>query len=100
INPQRPVVRGKFLFVGDEKLIVRGVTYGPFRPDDRGCVYHNPDIVRRDFAAMTEHGINAVRTYTCPPRWLLDLAGEHGLRVMAGVGPAREPLRRALGGRN
>jgi hypothetical protein len=28
----RPKVQGKFLFVGDEKLWIRGVTYGTFRP--------------------------------------------------------------------
>src|SRR5437899_12833727 len=32
----RPSVRGKFLFVGDQKLYVRGVTYGAFEPDADG----------------------------------------------------------------
>jgi hypothetical protein len=27
---------------------------------------------------MAEAGINAVRTYTVPPRWLLDAAQRHG----------------------
>lgn len=31
-------------------------------------------------------GANAVRTYTVPPRWLLDVAHEYGLRVMVGFG--------------
>ena len=34
---------------------------------------------------MAAIGVNAVRTYTVPPRWLLDLALEHGLRVMVGL---------------
>ena len=34
---------------------------------------------------MAANGINAVRTYTVPPRWLLDLALEHGLCVMVGL---------------
>jgi GT2 family glycosyltransferase len=84
------VARGKFLFVGDDKFLPRGVTYGPFRPDARGCAYHTPEVVKRDFAHMAEHGVNAVRTYTCPPRWLLDVAAEEGLRVMVGVGLAGE----------
>ena len=33
---ERPKVKGKFLFVGDEKFWVRGVTYGTFRPDESG----------------------------------------------------------------
>ena len=44
----RPAVRGKFFFVGDHKFTARGVTYGPFRPDDTGCTYHNPEVVSHD----------------------------------------------------
>ncbi len=39
-----------------------------------------------DFAQIAGMGANAVRTYTVPPRWLLDTAQEHGLRVMVGFG--------------
>jgi GT2 family glycosyltransferase len=88
----RPRVEGKFLFVGNEKFYVRGVTYGTFaprassdRPDDQGSEYHDLESVKRDFAQMTENGINAVRTYTVPPPWFLDAALEHGLRVMIGL---------------
>ena len=88
----RPVVRGKFLFAGQDKLLLRGVTYGPFRPDEHGCAYLSPAKVRKDFAAMAARGINSVRTYTCPPRWLLDIAAEQGLRVMPGVALAGEQL--------
>src|SRR5688572_6921729 len=35
----RPHVRGKFLFVGDQKLYLRGVTYGTFRPGADGQPY-------------------------------------------------------------
>jgi GT2 family glycosyltransferase len=45
--------------------------------------------VDRDFALMAEHGFNAVRTYTAPPRWLLDLAQAHGLRLLIGLGGER-----------
>ena len=37
----RPSARGKFIFIGEEKLYVRGVTYGTFRPDDDG---HAADV--------------------------------------------------------
>jgi O-antigen biosynthesis protein len=82
---ERPCVQGKFIFCGSEKLYIRGVTYGPFRPDAVGGEYHSPDIVERDFAQMAANGLNAVRTYTVPPRWLLDAAQRHGLRVMVGL---------------
>ncbi|MHB8574692.1 MAG: glycosyltransferase [Dehalococcoidia bacterium] len=78
-------MRGKFIFVGDEKLYVRGVTYGTFAPDAAGNEYHDPRQVTRDFAQMAVNGINAVRTYTVPPRWLLDCAHAHGLYVMIGL---------------
>jgi GT2 family glycosyltransferase len=34
---------------------------------------------------MAANGINAVRTYTAPPVWLLDAAQRHGLYVMVGL---------------
>jgi GT2 family glycosyltransferase len=85
VTPGRPEARGKFLYAGDEKLYVRGVTYGTFAPGPDGSDYPRPAVVATDFSRMRENGINAVRTYTCPPRWLLDLAAEHGLRVMVGL---------------
>lgn len=81
----RPKVEGKFLFVGEEKFWIKGVTYGTFRPDEKGREFHDPKKVELDFRLMAENGINALRTYTVPPRWLLDLAQDHGLRVMVGL---------------
>jgi hypothetical protein len=84
ISPRRPRprVEGKFLYLGEEKLWVRGVTYGTFGPGDD---YRIPPVVIRDFAQMALHGFNAVRTYTVPPPWLLDAALQHGLQVLVGV---------------
>jgi len=79
------VVRGRFLFVGEKKLYVRGVTYGTFRPGIDGSQYPAPDVVSRDLAQMAANGVNTVRTYTVPPRWFLDEAQHHGLHVMVGV---------------
>ncbi|MGI8567361.1 MAG: glycoside hydrolase family 2 TIM barrel-domain containing protein, partial [Pyrinomonadaceae bacterium] len=81
----RPRVCGKFIFAGNEKLYVRGVTYGTFRPDESGDEGFDLETVERDFAGMRANGINAVRTYTVPPRWLLDCAARHELRVMVGL---------------
>jgi GT2 family glycosyltransferase len=76
---------GKFLCIGHEKLFVRGVTYGTFRPGPDGSEFQDPEKVERDFASMSAQGVNAVRVYTVPPRWLLDLALRQGLRVMVGL---------------
>jgi GT2 family glycosyltransferase len=80
----RVEVHGKFLTAGGEKLYLYGVTYGTFRPAADGSEF-SPSAVERDFAAMAEHGINAVRIYTVPPRWLLDVAERHGLYVLVGL---------------
>jgi GT2 family glycosyltransferase len=82
---ERPRVAGKFLHAGADKLWIKGVTYGTFRPDAHGFNYPGPEVVRRDFAAMAAAGINAVRVYTVPPRSLLDEAQRHGLYVMVGL---------------
>src|SRR5262249_8848449 len=67
----RPHVKGKFFFVGEEKLWVRGVTYGTFSPDESGANYPSPDAVERDFTAIRSAGLNSLRVYTVPPPWLL-----------------------------
>jgi O-antigen biosynthesis protein len=79
----RPRIRGRSILLADEKLHVRGVTYGTFRSED-GSSFPVPARVREDFAAMAAAGINCLRTYVPPPAWLLDAALEHGLRVMVG----------------
>src|SRR5262245_36723722 len=78
----RATVRGKFLYTGDHKLWIGGVTYGTFRPDERGMEFHDRALVERDFRLMAASGINAIRTYTVPPVWFLDLASECNLHVM------------------
>lgn len=80
----RPKASGKFFFVGKRKVFLRGVTYGTFRPDRNGCEYH-PGLVERDFSRMAAAGLNAVRTYTVPPRWFLDTARRHGIWVLVGL---------------
>ncbi len=78
-------MRGKFLFIGEEKLYVRGVTYGPFRPGQDGTEYPNPARVAQDLEAIAAIGINTIRTYNVPPRWFLDAAQCAHLRVMVGL---------------
>ena len=87
--PLRPRVQGKFLFLGQRKFHVRGVTYGTFRPDSDGNEFPAPQVVEKDFRLMSAAGFNAIRTYTAPPRWLLDAAQWHGLRVMIGLAGER-----------
>ncbi len=82
VTSLRPRVSGKFLWLGDEKFFVRGVTYGAFAPNADGHQFPEAPQVAHDFALMREAGINSLLTYTVPPRSLLDQAQEHGLRVI------------------
>jgi glycosyltransferase involved in cell wall biosynthesis len=76
----RPVA--KFLFEGDRKFFVKGVTYGPFKPDAHGHYLGKPDQVDVDLALMREGGLNLVRVYHAPPRWFLDRCASAGMRVL------------------
>jgi GT2 family glycosyltransferase len=82
---ERPRVRGKFIFIGEKKFWIRGVTYGTFRPAPAGEDYPDVEMVERDFRAIADEGLNSIRLYTTPPRWLLDIAASHGLMVMIGI---------------
>ncbi len=79
------VTKGKFFFVDGEKFFLKGVTYGPFAPASHGAPFPERPVMEQDFTLMCELGANTLRTFTVPPRWLLDLAGEYGLRVIVGI---------------
>ncbi len=72
----------KFFFEGDRKFFVKGVTYGPFKPDADGSYLGRPEQVDVDLALMREVGLNLVRIYHTPPRWFLDRCASAGMRVI------------------
>ena len=72
----------KFFFDGDKKFFVKGVTYGPFKPDAEGDYVGRPEQVNTDLALMREAGVNVVRIYHSPPRWFLDRCTAAGMRVL------------------
>ncbi|HYE30820.1 MAG TPA: glycosyltransferase [Methylomirabilota bacterium] len=82
---QRVRVDGKFLRLGANKFFVKGITYGPFVPDDTGHYFPSPAQAERDLAQIRELGANVIRVYSKPPKWLLDLALAGGIRVMVDV---------------
>lgn len=82
--PARVRACGKWVYAGDERLLLRGVTYGGFAPCN-GEPFPPPGRVAEDFAQMIAAGVNCVRTYTIPPAWMLDLAQAAGLRLMVGL---------------
>ena len=78
-------VNGKFFLRGETKFFVKGVTYGPFGPGSHGAQFPERETVGKDFRLMAAMGANTLRVFTPPPLWLLDLAAEAGLKVLAGI---------------
>ncbi len=77
--------RAKFFFAGDEKFFLKGVTYGPFRPNADGDFLPTPERAAQDFELMRELGVNIIRIYHVPPRWFLDICRDHGVRVIISI---------------
>src|ERR1700693_3742881 len=72
----------KFFFEEDKKFFVKGVTYGPFKPDAEGHYVGNPEQLEIDLALMRQIGINLLRIYHAPPRWFMDRCAAAGVRVL------------------
>ena len=85
VNTNRVQRNGKFFRLGEEKFYVKGVTYGPFKPDADGLCLPTIEQVRKDFAQLREMGANCLRIYHLPPTWFLDLAEKMGLRILLDV---------------
>src|SRR5688572_32216961 len=78
-------VDGKFFRLGEKKFYLKGVAYGPFAAREGGECFPEREIAARDFGQIVELGANLIRIYTAPPRWLLDLAAEHGLKILIDI---------------
>src|SRR5256712_11528825 len=61
---------------------MKGVTYGPFKPDAEENYLGRPEQVEVDLALMRKVGLNVVRIYHAPPRWFLDRCAVAGIRVL------------------
>jgi glycosyltransferase involved in cell wall biosynthesis len=84
-SPDRVSVDGRFFRLGARKFHVKGITYGPFAPNAQGEMFASPEQTARDLQQITELGANVVRLYHVPPRWLLDLVAERGLKVLIDI---------------
>jgi O-antigen biosynthesis protein len=81
----RARIEGKVLVADGLVLPLKGVTYGPFRPNLAGEDIPGPAQALRDLRQIAAAGFNTIRVYTVPPRWLLDAAAHEGLRVLVGL---------------
>jgi glycosyltransferase involved in cell wall biosynthesis len=78
-------VEGKFFRAGLKKFHVRGISYGPFEPGLAGDPFASAERTAADFALIRELGANVLRIYHVPPRWFLDSAQQHDLRVLIDI---------------
>ena len=83
--PSRPTVSGKFFRIDGKKFHPKGVTYGPFAPNAAGEPFCERAQTARDFDLIARLGANLLRVYYAPPRWLLDLAHERGLKLLIDI---------------
>ena len=85
ISAARVQVDGKFFRLGGKKFFARGLTYGPFAPNEQKEMFHPREQTARDFLQVRELGVNLLRVYYVPPRWFLDLAAVHEIKVLVDV---------------
>src|SRR6266699_4506195 len=78
-------VDGKFFRLGGKKFYPRGLTYGPFAPNEQKEMFPSREQTMRDFLQLRELGANLLRVYYVPPRWFLDLAAERELKLLVDV---------------
>src|SRR5437867_6698662 len=78
-------VDGKFFRFGGRKYYAKGLTYGPFAPNERKEMFPSREQTARDLLQIRELGANLLRVYYVPPRWFLDLAAENELKVLVDV---------------
>src|SRR4029453_15269319 len=74
--------KAKFFFEGEKKFFVKGVTYGPFKPDADGNYVGRPEQLDADLELIRDAGLNVVRIYHSPPRWFLDRCAAAEIRVL------------------
>lgn len=82
---QRVSASGKFLRLGAEKFVVRGVTYGPFAPDAGGVTFPGGKRLAEDLEHIASLGLNVIRVYEVPSAELLERCAATGLRLVITV---------------
>jgi GT2 family glycosyltransferase len=78
-------VAGKFLRQGGSKVFLRGISYGPFRPNSRGEPWPEAERLRLDLEHITSLGFDTVRLYHPPDDELLRTARRLGLKLIVGI---------------
>ncbi len=80
------VVAGKFLQLADgTPFLMRGVSYGPFKPNSRGEHFPEDERLAEDLRHIAALGFNTVRLYELPTAAVLREVAALGLRLIVGI---------------
>lgn len=83
-RPDNVEIRGKMFLVDGEPFHVKGVAYSPWRAGTgpaKNYPYPARELIAQDLRLVAATGANTITVFD-PPPYLLDVAHEHGLRVM------------------
>lgn len=67
------------------KALLRGVTYGPFKPNQQGLPWPEEPQFRADLAQIRELGFGSVRIYESPTDAFLQACEDNHLRLVCGI---------------
>jgi GT2 family glycosyltransferase/exo-beta-1,3-glucanase (GH17 family) len=82
----RVVTAGKFLqLAAGAPFFMRGVSYGPFKPNSRGEPFPEDDRLASDLRHIASLGFNTVRIYELPTPAVLREVESKGLRLIVGI---------------
>ncbi len=82
----RLMTAGKYLRPGDDRsFFMRGISYGPFKPNSRDEPFPEDARLSADLRHITALGFNTVRIYDLPTATLLREVAALGLRLIVGV---------------
>jgi hypothetical protein len=77
-------IRDKDIYVAGRKFLVKGVSYGPWRPKtgpNKGYPYPSPKEIDEDLQLIRKLSANTILVYDSPD-YVLDLAQQHGFKVL------------------
>jgi beta-galactosidase/beta-glucuronidase len=82
----RVVTAGKFLqLAGGAPFFMRGVSYGPFKPNSRSEPFPEDAQLASDLRHIASLGFNTVRIYELPTPAMLREVESNGLRLIVGI---------------
>lgn len=83
---ERVVTAGKFLqLAGGAPFFMRGVSYGPFKPNSRSEPFPEDERLASDLRHIASLGFNTVRIYELPTPAVLREVESNGLRLIVGI---------------